>query len=300
MRWLCWQILAIVVCAVSASLMLAGDGAAQVTAEDDGATRIRMLAYNVEFGKNATAEQIAEALKPLNLDIITFNEVPGGDWTQRVGKVLGMEHHYTGAISSGNHKDKYRSILSRTPLIDPTEYRLQGRGWNPASAVHASTVINGKTLSIYSLHVSGTAHGGDKTAAGTHSQYLADEIVANDKAKYIILAGDFNDRINEPVMNHWKEAAFSIMWDDLNMDVSRESEHYTWNALGKQNAGVIDHIIYRGDGMRATQGGIVKWETPLSDHHPIWAEIVIAEPTAATPLSAEAVAAGMKRPSASE
>lgn len=249
-----------------------------------GETKIRLLSYNVEFSKSTTPEQVGEAIKSLNLDIVTFNEVPGGDWTERVGKVLGMEHHYTGAISSGNHKDKYRSILSRTPLINPTEYRLQGRGWNPAAAVHAKTIINGKTISIYSLHVSGTAHGNNRTVDGTHSQYLVDEILAKDETDFIILAGDFNDRANEPVMNYYKENGFRIMWDDLGMDVSRASEHFTWNTFGPQNAGVIDHIVYKSanNNMRAREGGILVWEKPLSDHHPIWAELVISATSAAT------------------
>ena len=84
--------------------------------ESDKSIHVRVAAYNVEFGENATPEQIGEMFKPYNLDIIGFNEVPDGDWTARVGKVLGMKHVYVGKISSANHKDKYKSILSRTPL----------------------------------------------------------------------------------------------------------------------------------------------------------------------------------------
>ena len=84
--------------------------------ESQGSILIRVAAYNVEFGKNATPEEIGKMFKPYNLDIIGFNEVPDGDWTARVGKVVGMKHIYVGKISSANHKDKYKSILSRTPL----------------------------------------------------------------------------------------------------------------------------------------------------------------------------------------
>ena len=62
--------------------------------------------------------------KPYKLDIIGFNEVPDGDWTARVGKVLGMKHCYVGKISSANHKDKYKSILSRTPLQGTAEHEM--------------------------------------------------------------------------------------------------------------------------------------------------------------------------------
>ena len=51
---------------------------------------VRVASYNVEFGKSATPEQIGEMFKPYKLDIIGFDEAPDGDWTARVGKVLGM------------------------------------------------------------------------------------------------------------------------------------------------------------------------------------------------------------------
>ena len=37
---------------------------------------VRVAAYNVEFGKNASPEEIGRMFKPYNLDIIGFNEVP--------------------------------------------------------------------------------------------------------------------------------------------------------------------------------------------------------------------------------
>ena len=63
-------------------------------------------------------KEIAEVFKPYKLDIIGFNEAPDGDWTARVGKVLGKQYSFVGKISSANHKDKYKTILSRTPLED--------------------------------------------------------------------------------------------------------------------------------------------------------------------------------------
>lgn len=42
--------------------------------------------------------------KPVDLDIIGFDEAPDGDWTKRVGKVLGMERSYVGKISDCKKK----------------------------------------------------------------------------------------------------------------------------------------------------------------------------------------------------
>ncbi len=83
---------------------------------------IRVASYNVEFSRSATPEQIGEMFKPYKLDIIGFDKAPDGEWTARVGKVLGMKYSYVGKISSANHKNKYKTILSRTQL-DGSEIR---------------------------------------------------------------------------------------------------------------------------------------------------------------------------------
>ena len=120
--------------------------------ESDKAIHARVAAYNVEFGRSTSPEQVGEMFKPYKLDIIGFNEVPDGDWTARVGKLLGMKHSYVGKISSANHKDKYKSILSRTPFEATAEHELsvERRGsWNPASVVKAVTKIDGVSKSHF-------------------------------------------------------------------------------------------------------------------------------------------------------
>jgi len=119
----------------------------------DNPIAVRVASYNVEFSKSVTPEQIGEMFRPYKLDLIGFDEAPDGDWTDRVGKVLGMTHSYVGKISSANHKDKYKTILSRTPLEQTEEYTMQGHGWNPASTVRAVTQIDGIPIAFYSLHI---------------------------------------------------------------------------------------------------------------------------------------------------
>jgi len=62
-------------------------------------------------------------------------------------------------------------------------------------------------------------------------------------------------------------------WNDLKIDVSKE---FTYNAQDPtKNLGVIDHILYNTSaGAKATDGAIIELEDPLSDHKPIWAQIV--------------------------
>ena len=243
----------------------------QVTLKDQPIT-VRVASYNVEFGKSATPEQIGKMFKPYKLDIIGFDEAPDGDWTARVGKVLGMEHSYVGKISSANHKDKYKSILSRTPLAGTTEHELQverRRCWNPASAVRAVTEIDGVSIAFYSLHICSSR---DREKVG-HAYQLATDVLPKESTDRVIVVGDYNNNIGDAAMNAIEGAGFKPTWSDLKIDVSKE---FTYNALNpKKSLGVIDHILYNTSAeAKVTAGGIIELETPLSDHKPIWAEIV--------------------------
>jgi maltose 6'-phosphate phosphatase len=235
----------------------------------DKPINVRVASYNVEFGKSATPEQIGEMFKSYNLDIIGFNEVPDGDWTARVGKVLGMEHSYVGKISSANHKDKYKSILSRTPLEGTTEHELSvNRGWNPASVVRAVTEIEGVLIAFYSQHICGSR----ENENDGHAYQLATEILPKETTGRVIVVGDYNNNIGGVAMNAIEAAGMRPTWKDLKIDVSKE---FTYNAQNpEKNLGVIDHILYNTSaGAKVTDGGIIELEKPLSDHKPIWAEI---------------------------
>jgi endonuclease/exonuclease/phosphatase family metal-dependent hydrolase len=227
---------------------------------------VRVASYNVEYSKSATPEQIGEIFKPYKLDIIGFDEAPDGDWTARVGKVLGMQYSFVGKISSANHKNKYKTILSKTPLAGAEEYKLTGRGWNPASAVRATTTIEGIPLAFYSLHIckSGANDG--------HAHSLATQVLPKEETERVIVVGDYNNNIGDAAMKTIEGAGFRPTWKDLDFDASKE---FTYNAQNpKKNLGVIDHILYNNRGsVRATDGGIIELEKPLSDHKPIWAAI---------------------------
>ncbi len=250
----------IVTCLCGATLCLAAP-------VPDKPITVRVASYNVEFGKSATPEQIGEMFKPYKLDIIGFDEAPDGDWTARVGKVLGMQYSFVGKISSANHKNKYKTILSRTPLEGNEEHKLTGRGWNPASVVRAVTKIDGVSFAFYSLHIckSGANDG--------HAHSLATKVLPEEATKRVIVVGDYNNNIGDAAMKTIEGAGFRATWNDLKIDLSKE---FTYNAQNpKNNLGVIDHILYNSlSGAQATAGGIIELEKPLSDHKPIWAEIV--------------------------
>ena len=249
---------------VVSSLWMTGDSLGRP--DSDKPVHARVAAYNVEFGRSTTPEQIGEMFKPYKLDIIGFDEAPDGDWTARVGKVLGMQYSFVGKISSANHKNKYKTILSRTPLEGCEEHKLTGRGWNPASVVRATTNIDGVSFAFHSLHIC------KSNANDGHAHSLATTVLPKEVTKRVIVVGDYNNNIGDAAMKTVEGAGFRPTWNDLKINVSSD---FTYNAQKpKKNLGVIDHILYNVEsGGRATDGGIIELEKPLSDHKPIWAEI---------------------------
>ena len=250
----------VVTCVCGATLCLAAP-------VPDKPITVRVASYNVEFSKSATPEQIGEMFKQYNLDLIGFDEAPDGDWTARVGKVLGMQYSFVGKISSANHKDKYKSILSRTPLEGTEEHKLTGRGWNPASVVRAVTKIDGVSFAFYSLHISKSG------ANDGHAHSLATKVLPEEETERVIVVGDYNNNIGDAAMKTVEGAGFRPTWNDLKVDLFKD---FTYNAQNpEKNLGVIDHILYNDlSGAQATDGGIIELEKPLSDHKPVWAEIV--------------------------
>ena len=201
---------------------------------------IRLAAYNVLFGNWGTPKRIGEMFKPYNLDIICFSEVPDGNWTSEVGKGLGMNYSYVGKISSANHKDKFKSILSRTPLFNNHEFEINSDGWSPASIVGSETIIQGKKLLIYSLHIPGRPYFTDEVK-GSAAEYITNKILPEIKNERVVIMGDLNSHIGDGPMNLFENLGYRNTWDDLSIDVKQKSTHQ--HIESGTESGVIDHIL---------------------------------------------------------
>lgn len=239
--------------------------------------RLRVATYNIEFGRSCKPEELGKMLAEYRFDVVALCEAPGGDWVKRAGEAAGLTNVFLGKLSSANHKDKYKAILSRTPLTDSQEIKLDGQGWNPAGAVRAVTTIAGQPVAFYSLHICGNAR---KDPAGKllkpgHSHDLAQHLKDKEPIRHVIVMGDFNNTLKESAMSVLLDAGMKAIWSDLTINLDAQ---FTWNALNpKQNAGVIDHVLYRdGVGMRTLAGGIIERQPPLSDHKPVWAELELS------------------------
>lgn len=239
---------------------------------------LNIAAYNVEVSRNATAREIGEALKEYDLDIVGFSEAPGGNWTNEVAEVLGLDHVVVGQYSTAGHDDKYKSIVSKTPLYDTEEFLMTD---TLHTVTEAKTMIDGKEIVIYSVHFPfgwrDQAHI-DETTAKISS--FVDYLKEKQEDEISIAIGDFNfipSNNESESMYHelFKDAGLDFSWDDLGVDVTNKNTHNALEPEDEGNGNVIDHIMYNPDNAEAVEGSIIEMNRPLSDHKPVWAKIQI-------------------------
>ena len=244
----------------------------------EGPVQFKVAAYNVEVSKSATPEEIGEAFKPYDLDFITFSEAPAGDWTNRVGAVLGMDHVVVGRYSTAGHVDKYKTIASRTPLYGYEEILM-------ADTLHtvtrALTKIGGKEIAIYSVHFPfgwrDQAHIDETTGKITA---FVDYLKEKQADEISVVMGDFNFRLSTPdVISMYYELFLDIgmdaSWSELGIDVTKRNTFNAFEPGDEGNGEVIDHIMYYPEKVKALDGEIIEMDKPLSDHKPVWALLEI-------------------------
>ncbi len=228
------------------------------------------------MGRCAAAEEIGEALKPYDLDVVCFSEAPLGGWTKRAGAVLGMAHVIEGKYSTAGHEDKYKTIASKTPLYGYEEILMAD---TLHTATKAFTQINGKAIAIYSVHFPfgwrDQAHIDETTGKITAFVHYLKERSAEETA---VVMGDFNFTPSGPNghnMYHdmFMDIGLNVSWKDLNMDLSKRNTCRLFEPESERHGHVIDHIMYHSQKIKATDGDIIELEKPLSDHKPIWASL---------------------------
>ena len=240
----------------------------------DNLPKLKIAAWNVEYSTNATATEIGEALKPYNFDVVCFSEAPGGDWTEEVGSVLGLNYVVVGKYSTAGHIDKYKTIASKTPLYDYEEVLMAD---TLHTATKAKTKINNTEISIYAVHFPfgwrDQAHIDETTnKITTFVEYLKKK--QNDEIA--VVAGDFNfipSNADSTSMYYemFLKSGMEVTWKSLGIECMKNNTYDAFKPEDQGSGEVIDHIIYNISKMKALDGQIIELEKPLSDHKPVWA-----------------------------
>ncbi|MEX0770980.1 MAG: endonuclease/exonuclease/phosphatase family protein [Balneolaceae bacterium] len=245
---------------------------------DDHPVQLKVATYNVEVSRSATAHEIGEALKPYNFDVICFSEAPGGDWSENVAAALGLDHVVVGRYSTAGHEDKYKSIVSRTPLYGYEEFLMTD---TLHTVTKAFTQIENQEIALYSVHFPfgwrDAEHIRETTAKLAHFAYY---LRARQPDETSLVLGDFNFIPSNPksVSNDYEmfvNAGLEVSWKELGVDVTRRKTHNAFEPDDEDSGNVIDHILYNPDKVRALDGDIIEMDPPLSDHKPVWALLEI-------------------------
>ncbi len=243
---------------------------------------INIACYNVSSGINASPERVAKIFIPFRYDVICFTEVPDGDWILRIGVILGMDYYYKSRISSGNEKDKFKAILSKTPISNTNEFMLNSNGWHPASAIKGDIYKMENKFQIITLQIPGSD--GKK---GSYAQLVAEGIIKKFTNERLIIAGDFGNHSDEPALKIYNSIPLINIWDDIKINIAEESTCCLYENVNK---GITDHILYGNiAGAHAIKGGYVDVKLSgdvdksnsnyyISNHKPVWALLEFAPP----------------------
>lgn len=241
-------------------------------AVNDKIVPLRIAAYNVEFGDKGTPQEIGKMLSSYGFQIVCMSEVPGGDWAATVGKEMGLEYVTLGTYSTAGHEDKYKAILSQTPLYEIEEVLMAD---TLHTAVKAKTKINNREISLYSVHFPfGWRDQAHIDETDNKVKTFVDHLDRLRGKETAVIAGDFNFIPSTAE----KGSKYHEMFKEIGFRLAGESVGMPYDSLvtmvGKKKrlGRVIDHVFYDPEQMDAVRAEIIELEKPLSDHKPVWAE----------------------------
>ncbi|MEQ9441718.1 MAG: endonuclease/exonuclease/phosphatase family protein [Cyclobacteriaceae bacterium] len=238
-------------------------------------TQLKIAAYNVEFGDKGSAQEIGELLASHDFDVVCMSEVPGGDWAEKVGEAMGLEHVVLGKYSTAGHEDKYKAILSKTLLYDQEEVLMAD---SLHTAVKAKTKLDGREISLYSVHFPfgwrDQAHIDETT---NKIQTFVNYLQEHQSEEMAVIAGDFNfiPSSQDTLVQYYEmftNLGYRLSGQQVGMDYESSD---TMVRETPRPGRVIDHIFFNPDAMIAQQAGILELDKPLSDHKPVWALLEI-------------------------
>lgn len=252
-----------------ARLVLAATAALAVAAPLAAQSTFRVAAYNIRHGAGTDLvvdlDRIAEALRPLDADVVALQEVDRG--TERTGRVdqvarladlLDMRGFH-GAHRPYQGGEYGNAVLTRLPVLDARTHMIPpSRG--SALTVHEVRVAvgpEGDPVSVVSVHLAGSPE--ERLAqADSVTNYFAGA------GHPVVLAGDFNGRPGDPVLQRLGQT-----WRIL----EKQGERYTFPADEPDRE--IDFVMVRPPEAFEVLEHRVADERTASDHRPVLAVLRI-------------------------
>jgi endonuclease/exonuclease/phosphatase family metal-dependent hydrolase len=224
---------------------------------------IRVVSFNVKL-----ADRIDPAIEVLrsgelrDADIISLQEMDETG-VQRIARALHLNYiYYPGSIHPTRQRYFGPAILTRWPIEDTRKVILPHEGLvrhQRRNATAATINVRGTCVRVYAVHLEtqlrASAHDREDQAAAI----LADAATVPCPA---VVAGDFN---SWGIGRYFEQQGYA--WPTKR--VGKTITIFSW-----------DHIFVRGFGRPASAAaGQVQDVHGASDHHPVWATLVLPDPT---------------------
>lgn len=228
---------------------------------------LRVVTFNVKYAQQSAgaAALIRDDAHLAGADVITLQEMDEAG-AELIARTLGVNYvYYPAVVHPAHHRNFGDAILSPWPLTDDVKIVLPHPGrWRNSEriAVGATVAIPGQDpVRAYSVHLETPA-----AISGGGRRDQARAILA-DAARYprVIVAGDFNSR---GVLEVFAQEGYAWLTREVGPTISR----FSW-----------DHVAVKGFRLKdCASVGAITTARNVSDHRPVWADLVEAGDGAAT------------------
>ncbi len=231
-------------------------------------SRLKVVSFNIKL-----ADRIGPAIEVLrdgalrDADVISLQEMDETG-VERIARALDLNYiYYPGTIHPSRQRYYGPAILSRWPITETRKLILPHESWtrHQRRNVTAATVtVRGSCLRVYAVHLETQAQASSRQREDQVDVVLADAATTDCP---VIIAGDFNSKGIGRYLE-WKGFAWPTEHVGSTITV------FSW-----------DHIFARGLAVPdSAAAGKVKEVHGASDHRPVWANFIPAQPHTRTAL----------------
>ncbi|HUG54942.1 MAG TPA: endonuclease/exonuclease/phosphatase family protein [Vicinamibacteria bacterium] len=222
---------------------------------------IRVVSYNVKYGRNVTglAALLGGDPRLKGADLIALQEMDEAG-VECVARALGLNYvYYPAAVHPADDRNFGNAILSPWPIEDDRKIVLPHRGrWRRMQriAVAATVRVRGDVpVRFFSVHLETPfSLGGD--GRGEQARAVLESAAGHPR---VVVAGDFNSR--GLAGSVFARAGFRWLTEEVGRTISR----FSW-----------DHLLARGLRPRdCASVGAAPNAWKVSDHLPVWADLVL-------------------------
>lgn len=292
--------------ALGAALLLSGCGEHQVAStgptspsfvQPQGtAETLEVATWNIQNFplQSSTVELVTKTIAALDIDLYAIQEISD---TTAFGDLLSRLPGYDGFFSSDSYSWGYlkTGVIYRRSIISVSQIeQLFEDDWyaftRPPLEAHVVAERDGHRFDFVLIVVHLKAGGDEedvdrrRQAAQKLKAYLDEQIATAEEKDYIV-AGDWNDEIDDPPADN----AFTVFIDDsmdyrfLTAPLAGQWEDASYPRYGS----LIDHILISQDAYSEYQGGQTKtlrlddelpeYSSEISDHRPVMATFPVFE-----------------------